>query len=355
MHLLKAPMKFRFGVQDIQLSMPEVDVAGKLVLVWKRGPRRTQTEPFEVKEKLSSIDGSLSRTASTPQDLALICTMYRNKGTGSFESKDAKFQLKEESETGEESKLGTATIDLSSYATPEPSSDRVELSFMDGKIRLQLTITSYWLKASAGVVDDDDDASSAGSVSSRGAGGSEDDQDLSSWSRPGGGGSSVPEPSALPSGGQATTPPVGMTERERDEAARTAAVERQWEQQADRAKGMEEAEALRVELAEAREMLADARKEAKALRARVDRLTSENRVLRREQRGGSRDEVILQLEAEVVSKDEERAEMEEQLAKAFSGALADASSQISALKTERDRLMVGLEEAASKRGGFMRK
>ena len=78
MHVGKIPMKFYFRATDIFVTMPEVDIAGKLVLVWKRGPRRTTTEPFVVKETLSSVDGSLSRTASTSQDLALICTMFKN-------------------------------------------------------------------------------------------------------------------------------------------------------------------------------------------------------------------------------------------------------------------------------------
>jgi len=343
MHLLKTPMKFRFTVQDIHLSMPDVDVAGKLVLVWKRGPRRTQTEPFEVKEKLSSIDGSLSRSATTSQDLALICTMYKNKSTGSFESKDAKFQLKEETATGEETKLGTATIDLASYATPEHSSDPVELSFLDGKIRLKLTLTSHWLKNAAGIPDDDDaSVSSFGSVTSGGGGGSDDDLDVSNWPRPG----DVAEPPAAES--------ATSGRRSRDEAARNAAVEKRWAEQADRERESEQAEALKAELDDLRGELAVSRKEAKALRGRVERLTSENRVLRREQRGGIRDEVILQLETELVAKEQERADMEEQLATAFRGHLEDAHAQLAALKAERDRLMLSLEEANSKRG-FLRK
>uniref|UniRef100_A0A7S2DSJ3 Uncharacterized protein n=1 Tax=Haptolina brevifila TaxID=156173 RepID=A0A7S2DSJ3_9EUKA len=145
-----------------------------------------------------------------------------------------------------------------------------------------------------------------------------------------------------------------MTRRSRDEAARNAAIERQWTEQADRARGSEEMEAHQVELAEVREMLEASRKEAKALRGRVERLTNENRVLRREQRGGVRDDVIFQLETELVAKEQERADMEEQLATAFSSLLEDAQLQLAGLKAERDRLMVSLEEANSKRG-FLRK
>ena len=143
--------------------MPDVDIAGKLVLVWKRGPRRTQTEPFEVKEKLSSIDGSLWRSASTTQDLALICTMFKNVKSGAFDSKLAAFTLKEEDEKGVETKLGTAQIDLSSFATSELTHDKVELAFMDGNIRLHLTLTSKLIKSlNVGDADSLDDASSVG-------------------------------------------------------------------------------------------------------------------------------------------------------------------------------------------------
>ena len=44
----------------------------------------------------------------------------------------------------------------------------------------------------------------------------------------------------------------------------------------------------------------------KYLRARLERLTAENRVLRRAQRGGSRDDVALQLEVELQLKDQAR-------------------------------------------------
>ena len=80
-------MKFYFRAQDINIQLPGHDTCGKLVVVWKRGPRRTETAPIEVKEQLSSVDGSLRRTAATLQDLAIICTMFKNAKTGAFESK----------------------------------------------------------------------------------------------------------------------------------------------------------------------------------------------------------------------------------------------------------------------------
>ena len=65
--------------------------------------------------------------------------------------------------------------------------------------------------------------------------------------------------------------------------------------------------------------------------------------------GGKRDEVVLQLETELVVKDQERADMEENLSRAFSGVIAEAHARISQLTAERDKLMVDLE-AKSKSG-----
>ena len=137
--------------------------------------------------------------------------------------------------------------------------------------------------------------------------------------------------------------------RERSEAEREAAVERRWAEEAGKEANQAAAEQLRNELAEAREALAKSYSEVKSLKGRVERLTSENRVLRREQRGGKRDEVVLQLETELVVKDQERADMEENLSRAFSGVIAEAHARISQLTAERDKLMVDLE-AKSKSG-----
>ena len=98
-----------------------------------------------------------------------------------------------------------------------------------------------------------------------------------------------------------------------------------------------------------RAQLSSALKDAKLHKSRAERLANENRVLRREQRGGKRDEVVLQLETELVVKDQERADMEENLSRAFSGVIAEAHARISQLTAERDKLMVDLE-AKSKSG-----
>ncbi|KAL3916283.1 MAG: hypothetical protein SGPRY_006887 [Prymnesium sp.] len=197
------PMKFYFRAQDISLQLPGMDVSGKLVLTWKRGPRRTTTQPFPIKEKLNNVDGTLSRSAATSQDLALICTMFKNSKTGAFESKvslsramlvscvfdpqvcracyakdgptseqlwmavasplmcfsfmpidrqcflqSATFSLAEEAEDGSMRKLGSEAVDLSSFATPDISSSPVELSLCEGKIILKFSLSSHWLKHS---------------------------------------------------------------------------------------------------------------------------------------------------------------------------------------------------------------
>jgi hypothetical protein len=360
-------MKFYFRATDISVSMPTVDIAGKLVLVWKRGPRRTTTEPFPVKESLSSVDGSLSRTASTSQELALICTMFKNSRTGTFEPKSASFSLREESAEGQERKLGTASVDLSSYATPEKSSDAVELSLMDGKVRLKLTLTSHWLKTAVASADDDDN-SSVGSFASSAIGGGSDDS-LGDVETPspagarapatfgraavaGAGGASANAAPSMAERAAGAAPPA--SERERSEKARNAAVEARWAAEEAREAKQEAADALRSELATARDELSQARAEAKALKGRVERLMHENRVLRRDQRGGQRDEVVLQLETELVAKEQERADMEENLSSAFGAVIGDLNGRISQLTTERDGLLIKIEEK-SKPKGFLGK
>ena len=380
-------MKFYFRAQNIQVSLPGVDIAGKLVLVWKRGPRRTVTEPFPVKETLSNVDGSLSRTAATAQDLALICTMFKTR-TGAFESKTASLVLREETPEGEERKLGTASIDLASYATPEPSNESVELEFDGGSIKLNFTLSSHWLKQMH--ADGDDDAasmSSLGSFASSAQGHhSGDDLDVSDHLRSegarhrhhmagggnpfgsggggggggsggggGGGGGGNPFGEAAPADADSTA--VGSA-RERLDAARNAAVERRWDQAAGQMHAQEEVVALRAELKEANAARAQAEKDVKSLKGRVDRLQTENRVLRREQRGGKRDEVVLQLETELVAKEQERAEMEEQLSRAFGSVIGEAHERIGKLTTEREALMIKLEESSHshRRGhGFLGK
>jgi len=75
-------------------------------------------------------------------------------------------------------------------------------------------------------------------------------------------------------------------------------------------------------------------------------------MLRREQRGGKRDEVILQLEVELQAKEDERADMEENLASAFSEVVKDLTTRAQTLSLERDRLLVALEAATGRKGGL---
>ena len=331
-------MKFYFRAQDISIQLPGHDASGKLVVVWKRGPRRTETAPIEVKEQLSSVDGSLRRTAATLQDLAIICTMFKNAKTGGFESKSASFSLREEDEAGEETKLGTVTIDLSAYASPETTTDPVELSFMQGKVLLTLTLSSHWLKhAAAG---NDDDAASVSSVGSFASERPDDESDrdrslvpLSASKAEAAGGA------AAGGAGSSTYTPLGAGERARFQARRDEQIERLWAAQTDQASAQAEHEGLLEELRQAREMLSHNRDEATYLKLQVDRLATENRVLRREQRHGKRDEVALQLEIELEAKEGDRAEMEEQLSGAFGGVIKELQARVSSLVSERDALL----------------
>lgn len=353
-HIGKVPMKFYFRAQEITLLLPGMDVTGKLILTWKRGPRRTETEPFAVKETLNNVDGSLVRSASTSQDLALICTMFKNSKTGGFESKSAVFVLTEEVE-GEERprKLGTTSIDLSSYATPDLSSEPVELSFLDGKIMLKLQLTSHWLKHMRGAASGD--GSEGGSVNSFVS-------DASALAPDGKG--ERPSLGSLPqypagtsrsSGGKAPFTMMDPEEKARLEDLREEQIEKSWIQEEIRANGIEEADRLRDDLQLALDKLRHSEDDAKYHREKADRLSQENRVLRREQRGGKRDEVILQLETELQVKEDERADMEENLAAAFSEVVKDLSNRVQSLTLERDRLMVELEAATGRRGGFKAK
>jgi hypothetical protein len=111
-------------------------------------------------QELSAIDGSLSRTASTSQDLAQICTMFRSSKSGNFESKMAKFALEhvDGSRKGKHAnvKLGSASIDLAAYATAEMTSSKVELSFLNGRVTLRMTLCSHWLQNLAADATSDD-------------------------------------------------------------------------------------------------------------------------------------------------------------------------------------------------------
>ena len=267
-HIGKIPMKFYFRAQEIAVMLPGMDITGKLVLTWKRGPRRTTTEPFAVKEKLDNINGSLVRSASTMQDLALICTMFKNSKSGAFEPKSAAFTLKEEMEGGSERKLGSVTIDLSSYATPEVSSDAVELSFCDGKIILKMKLSSHWLKHMKGGDDDDE---SIGSFDTNRTGGSDDS------TKPASALSSLQHVNTAPNGGAAgpSAPYVTLSaeqRRERDEA-REKAIDDQWGKEETRLREGEELESLREELRQMSEKLENALAEAKYHCEKGDRLS----------------------------------------------------------------------------------
>jgi len=316
-HIGKQPMRFYFRAQDISVSLPGIDVRGSIILVWKRGYRRTATEPFEVTEELSSIDGSLTRTATTVQDLAQICTMFKNSRSGAFESKVATFTLR-----SEDKKLATATIDLSAYATPDMTSNPVELSLLDGAAILKFTLASHWLKNMPGSKNDsgDDDASSMHSFGSC-TDADEEDSVLSTSSsfsntsrralasRLSGQSPAhvIPPASAQKSSSERHYAPMASTERAKRSGEAEAAIEAQWEQAEGKLRDAQDNTALRGEIEQLKATLKHARKDAKYLRERMEQMAAENRVLRRDPRKGKRDAVIEQLEVELQRKEQVRA------------------------------------------------
>jgi len=152
-----------------------------------------------------------------------------------------------------------------------------------------------------------------------------------------------------PAGASAPYVPITPAERARLEAQREQAIEKSWEAEESRLHNGELVEVLREDLRVAQDKLQHSLAECKYLREKADRLAQENRILRRSQRAGKRDEVILQLETELQAKEDERAEMEEKLAGAFSEVVKDLSNRVTALTAERDRLLVSLESTTHRR------
>ncbi|KAL3916284.1 MAG: hypothetical protein SGPRY_006888 [Prymnesium sp.] len=157
-------------------------------------------------------------------------------------------------------------------------------------------------------------------------------------------------------GNSAAYVPMTPGERAKQEAQRADAIEKTWNAEESRLRDGEQLEAMREELRQVTEKLSHSQAESKYRdrRLRTEHVcqfvrSQENRVLRREQTAGKRDEVILQLETELQVKEDERADMEENLAAAFSEVVKDLTSRVSALTAERDQLLISLEEVKSRR------
>ena len=267
-HVGKQPLKYYFRAQDICVQLPGlIDLTGKIVVGWKRGHRKTTTSAFPIKEELSAIDGTITRTATTLEDLALVCTMFKSARSGTFESKLATFTLKEELPSGDERKLCSATVDLSAYATPDISADPVELPFLEGKAVLKMTLSSHWLKNMRGAADDDDDTASIhsfGSFNSSVPPVEEEDVSQGSSSaapprpsRPGAAaaapGVAPPTAAALAGGSRAAKyTPMAPAERARMTAQREAAIEQRWAEEEGRVRDADAREGLLEELQQAR-------------------------------------------------------------------------------------------------------
>ena len=365
-HLGTTPCKFSFQANDLQVTLNRVGYEGKLVIAFKRGGSRRETEPIPIKEQLQKSDGCLVRTASTSQDLALLVTMFRQK-KGGFETKEAAFTLTEEGRDGKDRKLGTARFDLSDYADATSVPKPLDLTFgdSDGEViaTLRCMVAARWLRRmSANAADSDDAASAASGMSAASA--------ASASARPGaslGSLQRVPAGTpAAPSSGGASVSASGGGGRGSGGGGgsgggcggedRTSAQSDPWAD--DPAFGgwvpPKNSEALREELRLAEQELAGGRQEAAQLRAQVDALTKKQRELRRAAApdwsgNGGRDDVILQLETALELKDAEKMKQEEALSDAFSGVVRDLQERVNALTAERDKAMIQIERMGGKR------
>ena len=270
-------------------------------------------------------DGSLVRTASTAQDLALIVTLFRRKD-GSFEKKEAAFTLVEEGRDGSERKLGTERFDLAAFAGATSVPKPLDLSLAEGRATLRGMITARWLRRmSVG-----HDQSSDGSVSVASTASARHGAAEPAASSPPTSLSSLPHVTLAEGGGYEggsaalwIPPPPDLAA-----AAGGGAV------------------------AEARDELRGAHAELEAGRLEAKRLKSELEVLRKKQRelkrGQTRDDVVLQLEVQLELKSVEMMAAEEDLSNAFSGVVRDLHERINSLTAERDRLLAQAE--VGKRG-----
>jgi len=367
-HIGTTPCKFSFQANDLNVTLHRVGYEGKLVIAFKRGASRRETEPIPIKEGMQKSDGGLVRMASTSQDLALLVTMFRRK-KGGFESKEAAFTLTEEGRDGKDRKLGTARFDLSDYAEATSVPKPLDLKFgdSDGEVTatLRCMVAARWLRRmSANAADSDDAASVASGMSAASA--------ASASGRPGPSLGSLPRvPAGTPaapigsgasasasggggrgSGGRGSGGGGGGGGGEGREAAESDP----WAN--DPAFGgwapPKNSEALREELRLAEQELAAGRQEAAQLRAQVDALTKKQRELRRAAApdwsgNGGRDDVILQLEMALELKDAEKMKQEEALSDAFSGVVRDLQERVNSLTAERDKAMIQIERLGGKR------
>lgn len=111
-----------------------------------------------------------------------------------------------------------------------------------------------------------------------------------------------------------------------------------------------DADDLREEVRQLHDRLKHSYSEVKYLRQRMEQLSAENRVLRRDPRRGKRDAVIQQLEVELQANQQERADMEEQLSAAFGDVIKELQARVNALTGERDRLLIGTEASNGRKG-----
>jgi len=107
-----------------------------------------QSKTVRVNEKLSPVDGSLTVTAAFPQqDMALLCTIFLDVDTNTYDQKLCEFTLKENTISGTR-KLASTVLDLSKYATAETTRTALEVPLpADGSVgTLKFNLVARWLK-----------------------------------------------------------------------------------------------------------------------------------------------------------------------------------------------------------------
>ena len=318
-HLGRKHVRLLFRVEELSVSLRAIGFEGKIIIAFARSTQSRETAPMQLHERVAA-NGSLVRTASTPQDLVLITTMYQRKD-GGFEKKEAKFTVFEERRDGREVRLGSVRFDLASYTTELNVKQPLDLQLANGK-----TTIACLLSASTMAHEHDGDSNDSDAISSDGGAATEDEDEA------------LPRRPAAASGHSAA---VDVSDTSPWAAAATAPHLRVGD------RGHTEVAALREQLRAVQAERAQLAGEAATLKARAQALRKEQRELRRKQ--PARDDAILQLEAAIEVKNAERVAAEEALAVAFGGVVQELHEKAEAIAKERDRLLIQLE-AGTHRG-----
>mmetsp|Transcript_22163 Transcript_22163/g.59777 ORF Transcript_22163/g.59777 Transcript_22163/m.59777 type:complete len:444 (+) Transcript_22163:144-1475(+) len=365
-HIGKRPMKFWLTASDLHLNLHQSH--GDLTLVWKRGAKVVSTHPVKVMEKLSPVDESLSVTAAFPgQDLSLLCTIFLDSESNTYEQKLCEFILKEETYSGAARKVASTFVDLSQYASAEATRTELEVPLpADGSVgTLRLVLGARWLRNFTRGANDDTpslisgvtDLSGAGTITDVPLGGGVTAASTAGRSTPASADrlpvlspAALREDMAAYDAGMDTRAPDAGAAVEDEEARRARAIEDMWQEHMTSEPdpggrvggGVTDGGAA---LMAARQESEQLQEDKAALEAEVRRLQS---VLAKTQGGDSARvrlaERVVELEARLMRSERERADVEERIAQAFTSVIRDLEDQI-------DRLQADLADARAPASG----